>query len=143
MKHVKLALVALVFALFILPSGAFATIIQMSATLTGTRACGDANVVKIKQVLFVEFDTNSLQFDFYLDSGFSNLYASLPVFAVYEITSTTFAVGALSPTSPAALFEGTVKVTSTTFSFAGVYTDADDPCFAYGAVKSGKILAVF
>jgi hypothetical protein len=141
MKHGKLLLIAVVFALFIVPSGAFAQTVELSATLSGTRACGDMNIVKLKLPQFVRFDGSF--FDVFLDSNFSNLYVSLEIFAAYEITSTTFAVGAISTTSPAALFEGTVKVTAKSFSFTGVYNDADDPCFSYGTIKSGKIIAVF
>jgi asparagine N-glycosylation enzyme membrane subunit Stt3 len=146
MKHGKLLLIAVVFALFIVPSGAFAQTVELSATLSGTQTCADFDTIKLKQTLFVSFDGSF--FDVFLDSGFSNLYVSLEIFQVYQIghtlTSDTYTVGAFSNSPHAALFEGTVKITSKSFTAVGAFIDYDESndCMSYGTLKSGKIIAV-
>jgi len=131
------------------PGGAHAapTTVDFSASLTGTQTCGNFDTVKLKQTVFVRFDTSSFAFSLYLDSGFTNLYVTLLPIQVYQIgqtnTTDTFTVGAASSSPHAALFEGTLKVSNTSLTAVGAFVDYDDggtECMNYGTLKSLKLI---
>ena len=112
-----------------------------SATLTGIESCGDFNLIKLKQPIFVAFDSN--EFVFATDINFNNIIADAVIFAVYDASSTSIVFGAFED-DPAIIgvATGTAKVSGGFVTgFAGTLNAlGSNGCILSGAVKSGKRL---
>lgn len=141
MKYGKFLFIGLLFLAFFIPSSTFAQVEVFSATLIGTRTCGDFNVTKIKQTVFVEISPGFI--DIFADAALTNLLAELEIFEVYQTGITTFAFSAFESGFSFEAVTGTGKFnTSGIVSFLGTFNQMDlGGCFSNGTIKSVRRLS--
>jgi hypothetical protein len=119
---------AWLFAIVFVVLGAHAASAQgievFSATLTGTESCGNFNVQKIKQPIFVAFDSS--EFVFALDINFNNIVADATIFAIYDASSTSIVFGA---------FEDDTEIIGVATGIAN-YRETSSPAFPARLTRS-------
>ena len=148
MKYRKLLLFAAIFGLLTIPSAGSAQVVEIfSAAIAGTKACGDLNVFKIKQTVFVRLtiDTvnNTATIEISLDQSFTDVLTLQ--MGAYQTSAKGFAFIASGEDifqghNTLELISGTGKIGPTgVTSFTGTFVEEDDAnCFSSGTIKSVK-----